>query len=353
MPVISVIVPVYNTEKYLKRCVDSILSQTFADLELILVDDGSTDNSGNICEQYAVSDPRVKVFHQTNQGQAAARNYALDWILTNSSSEWISFVDSDDWIHPEMLEFLYRVVCENNTQISICGFIQTDHDIPTIEDKQFYVKLYNVEDFYCDNTNIWAVVPWGKLYHRNCFKEIRYPSVRACEDEFVTYKILFQFKEVPVVEATLYCYYMSNNSTMRSNWTPKRLVGIQALEERMRYLKQNHYQKAWCKTAEIYVLWGLYDQIKQIDELPNALEYKKYRSKLMCKLKIEFLRYRKVCGFYLDNYMWVYEKVYPKFMRIYWFIQGQIYKFQRLKNNVDYIRCGLERRSEVLCRKSV
>lgn len=331
MPVISVIVPVYNTEKYLKRCVDSILAQTFADLELILIDDGSTDRSGSICDQYAVSDSRVRVFHQTNQGQAVARNYALDWILTNSDSKWISFVDSDDWIHPQMLEFLYRTVCENDTQISICGFEQTSHNTPVVKDVSFSVKFCNVEDFYCENTGVWAVVPWGKLYHRDCFKEIRYPVVRACEDEFVTYKILFQFQEVPVIEAPLYCYYMSDNSTMRSTWTPKRLAGLQALEERMRYLKQIHYRKAWCKTAEIYVLWGLYDQIKQIDELSNAAEYKKYRSKLMRKLRLEFLRYRKVCGFDLDNYLWVYEKVYPKFMRIYWFVQGQICKFKRLK----------------------
>ena len=118
---------------------------------------------------------------------------------------------------------------------------------------------------------------------------------------------------------------------MRSGWTPKRLAGIQALEERMHYLKKTHYRKAWGKTAEIYVLWGLYDQIKQIDELPNAAEYKKQRSRLMRKLRLEILRYRKVCGFDLDSYLWVYEKAYPGFMRIYWFVQGQRLKFRRSK----------------------
>lgn len=331
MPAISVIVPVYNTEKYLKRCVDSILSQTFADFELILVDDGSTDSSGNICDQYAAFDSRVRVFHQNNQGQAVARNYALDWIMENSNSQWISFVDSDDWIQPQMLEYLHRTVCEYNTKISICGFVQTSHETSNTEPASFSVEFFKVEDFYCENTDVWAVVPWGKLYHRDCFKEIRYPVVRACEDEFVTYKILFQFREVPVIKAPLYRYYMSDNSTMRSTWSPKKLAGLQALQERMHYLKQTHYRKAWCKTAEIYVLWGLYDQIKQIDELSNSAEYKKHRSKLMRKLRFDFLRYRKVCGFELDKYLWVYEKTYPGFMRIYWFIQGQKRKFQRIK----------------------
>ena len=98
MPLISVIVPVYNTEHYLHRCVDSILAQTFTDFELLLVDDGSTDKSSEICEEYVASDCRVRVFHHENQGQAAARNQALDWMFANSDSKYISFIDSDDWI---------------------------------------------------------------------------------------------------------------------------------------------------------------------------------------------------------------------------------------------------------------
>ena len=329
MPEISVIVPVYNTEKYLSRCIDSILNQTYTDFELILVDDGSTDHSGDICEDYVRKDSRVRVFHQKNQGQAAARNFALDWIDQNSSSAWISFIDSDDWIHPQMLDYLYGVVCNNKTKIGICGYSQTVGDMPKIEQEQLYTKFYDIETFYCENADVWAVVPWGKIYHKDCFKGIRYPLVRACEDEFVTYKILFQFSKLPVIEAPLYYYFVRENSTMSSAWTPKRLAGVSALRERMRFFQNTQYQMAWKKTVEIYVLWGLYHQIKQIDGLPNGKEYKKYRIKLMRELRFGFLRYRKRCSFHLDNYMWVYEEAYPKFMRIYWFIQGQICKFQR------------------------
>lgn len=331
MPIVSIIVPVYNTERYLTRCIESILSQTFTDFELILIDDGSTDKSGTICDKYRSVDSRIRVFHQRNQGQAVARNNALDWIKKYSDSRWISFVDSDDWIHPQMIEFLYHAVCTWNTQISICKFVQTKYDKQAVEDMEFSAKLYDTEEFYCENADVLAVVPWGKLYHRNCFKEIRYPAVRACEDEFVTYKILFKFQKVLVINAPLYNYYMSNDSTMRSVWTPKRLAGIQALKERIGYLKHTHYREAWRKTAEKYILWGLYDQIKQIDKLPNALEYKRYRNKLMRELRVEFLHYRKVCGFNLDDHLWAYEKIYPRFMQIYWFIQGQKCKFKELK----------------------
>jgi len=209
VPEISVIVPIYNTEKYLARCIDSILLQTYTDFELILVDDGSTDQSGMICEDYARKDSRVRVFHQKNQGQAAARNFALDWIDKNSSSAWISFVDSDDWIHPQMLEYLYGIACNNKTKIGICGYSQTVGDMPRIEQEQLCTRFYDVETFYCENVDVWAVVPWGKIYHKDCFKGIRYPLVRACEDEFVTYKILFQFSTLPVMEAPLYYYFMS------------------------------------------------------------------------------------------------------------------------------------------------
>lgn len=331
MPEISVIVPIYNTEKYLARCIDSILLQTYTDFELILVNDGSTDQSGMICEDYAKKDSRVRVFHQKNQGQAAARNFALDWIDQNSSSTWISFVDSDDWIHPQMLEYLYGIAYNNKTKIGICGYSQTVGDMPKIEQEQLCTKFYDVESFYCENADVWAVVPWGKIYHRDCFKGIRYPLVRACEDEFVTYKILFQFSTLPVMEAPLYYYFMSENSTMRSVWTPKRLAGIKALRERMQFFKKTQYQRAWSLSVKIYLLWGLYGQMTQIEELPNAADYKFIQKKLLYKLKIDFLRYRRKEKFDMQTYLYVYEKIYPKFMRFYWLIQGQIHKVMKSK----------------------
>ena len=105
---ISVIVPIYNVEPYLRRCIDSILAQTHVNFELILVDDGSPDHCGEICDEYAMHDDRIVVIHQKNCGVAAARNAGIDWTFANSDSEWLTFVDSDDYIHPEYLERLYN-----------------------------------------------------------------------------------------------------------------------------------------------------------------------------------------------------------------------------------------------------
>jgi len=113
MPAISIIVPVYKVEAYLARCVDSILDQSFRDFELILVDDGSPDNCGAICEEYARKDSRIHVIHQENGGLSAARNAGIDWAFENSNSQWLTFVDSDDWLHREYLNVLYRAVMQS------------------------------------------------------------------------------------------------------------------------------------------------------------------------------------------------------------------------------------------------
>ena len=120
MSIISVIVPVYNVEPYLNRCVDSILEQTFTDFELILVDDGSPDNCPAICDEYARKDSRIHVIHQKNGGLSDARNAGIDWVVANSDSQWISFVDSDDWVHPMYLFTLLSAVKTTNTYVSVC-----------------------------------------------------------------------------------------------------------------------------------------------------------------------------------------------------------------------------------------
>ena len=126
MPEISVIVPVYKVENFIHRCVDSILCQSFHDFELILVDDGSPDSCGEICEDYAAKDSRIHVIHQKNGGLSAARNTGIDWVLANSSSHWISFVDCDDWVHPDFLKGLYSSAEQTLCKISACGFYRTE-----------------------------------------------------------------------------------------------------------------------------------------------------------------------------------------------------------------------------------
>jgi glycosyltransferase involved in cell wall biosynthesis len=123
MPAISVIVPVYKVEKYIHRCVDSILGQTFTDFELILVDDGSPDSCGAICDEYAAKDSRV-VIHQENGGLSAARNAGIEWSFDHSNSGWMTFIDSDDWVHPQYLELLHRACLENGTALRSVSMLQ-------------------------------------------------------------------------------------------------------------------------------------------------------------------------------------------------------------------------------------
>ena len=175
-PLISIIVPVYNTEPYLKRCIDSILRQTYINLEIILVDDGSTDASGSICDEYKQQDPRIVVIHQSNKGVSAARNAALDI----ASGEYISFVDSDDWIDFNMIKVLYDCINKNQADISIANFYSSDTDSIV---KRNNVKIYNKEKALCAlmaSNEIHGVV-WAKLFEKKLFQDTEF-----CEDIFVS-----------------------------------------------------------------------------------------------------------------------------------------------------------------------
>lgn len=324
MAEIGIIVPVFNTEKYLSRCIQSILAQTFTDFELLLVDDGSTDKSGEICKQYAKFDSRVRVFYQKNQGQGAARNRALDWIYANNSCEWLCFVDSDDWLHPKMLEYLYQTAKQYNSKISICQFEKKAEEVPDNEIDQLSVKIYQTEEFYCCN-HLHSVVVWGKLYHRDCFSELRFPEIRACEDAFVAYRILFQFTVLPVVEAPLYMYFLSPVSTMRSVWKPKRLLALTAGEEQLRYFKEQHYEEAYKNCAKQYIqtIAGELQILKKSDKDMQ----KQYGKSLRRKLRKEIRKYKFECPFHGNE--WIFEQAYPGCMRIYWILAARLCRLRR------------------------
>ena len=148
MPTISIIVPVYKVENYIHRCVDSILGQTYADFELILVDDGSPDNCGAICDDYAAKDSRVVVIHQENGGLSAARNAGIDWVLANSNSQWLTFIDSDDWVNKTYLESLLEVADEEDSLISVCNFLTASKENGADQVGSTGSRKIKVPDFY-------------------------------------------------------------------------------------------------------------------------------------------------------------------------------------------------------------
>ena len=232
MPQISIIIPVYNAEKFLNKCVDSILNQTFSDFELILVDDGSPDGSGAICDDYAAKDDRVRVIHQRNQGQSVARNNAMEQM----QGSWVMFVDSDDWMHPRALELLYDAVQKQNVKISVCGYADTTGEDPEVAEESLTVERWTPKDLYMQRF-INATVCWGKLYHRDCFAGIRFPVGKYIDDEYFTYRLLFAQKELAVISAPLYAYFVNPNSITKRSWNPKRLDAWGAYEEQLAFFE--------------------------------------------------------------------------------------------------------------------
>lgn len=182
---ISVIVPVYNVEPYVRKCLDSIINQTYRDLEILVVDDGSTDRSGEICDEYVKQDERVQVFHTENKGLSAARNLGLD----KATGEWIGFVDSDDWIEPDMYEKLLRRAEETGTDIVECGGC-TDYMTKSIRRPAFQGTANGAEALEALIRNeIWTQV-WNKIWSHHLFAGIRFPEGRSFEDVATTYKLI-------------------------------------------------------------------------------------------------------------------------------------------------------------------
>lgn len=216
VPKLSIIVPVYQAESYLKRCIDSILNQTMHDFELILIDDGSTDHSGKICDEYAVHDPRIKVVHKKNEGQASARNEGLNSV----KGKYVGFVDNDDQIMPDMFEFLINNIENVNADISACSFIQDNGD-GTTESKDHTFKkmiLSNVEGVkeFLSRTKL-DIYLWTKIYRKEFLEEysIRFESGKTDEDFLFNFEA-FRHAKLTVAEDTpKYIYYFRKDSACR------------------------------------------------------------------------------------------------------------------------------------------
>lgn len=209
---VSIIVPVYNTDKFLHRCIDSILAQTYTDFELLLIDDGSKDSSGTICDEYAAKDVRVRVFHKENGGVSSARNMGLD----NARGEWITFVDSDDWIDDNYLEALYGACIVSGSDIVFCGFRVVDKKILLAEKLPIIWQNNKSEDLnkyiLCAWTSVWASLQRKSLYVDNAVRFLEGISYR--EDFHVMVRLLLYAKKVTSIYYFLYNYLQHSNSLL-------------------------------------------------------------------------------------------------------------------------------------------
>lgn len=238
---ISIIVPIYNVEKYLNRCVESIIRQSYTNLEIILIDDGSTDNCYEICIQYKKKDKRIKVIHQQNEGLSSARNTGV----ANAKGDYISFVDSDDWIHPDFIRNLYYTMKKNNSQIVECLAIPISTyfiDDNNIEFDCLENQEFNGEECFNEfiKGKFFKQTVWNKLYKKEVLEDLLFEVGKIHEDEYWTYQVFDKAKKVSYVNYIGYYYFQRNDSIMGRKFSIKNMDGFEARCERLAFVKKNH-----------------------------------------------------------------------------------------------------------------
>lgn len=280
-PQICVIVPVYKVEKYIHRCVDSILAQTFQQFQLILVDDGSPDSCGEICEGYAAADPRIRVLHRENGGLSAARNTGIAWMLENSPSPYLTFIDSDDWIHPQYLEILLHGLLASHAGVSMVGRVYTDRYTNTFEhfDTLPEPVLYAPEELFLSRE--WDFnYAWGKLYRREHFRTLRYPEGKNFEDVFTTYQVFFSEEKIALTDAGLYFYFRNAEGISHSPWNPKELVIFEGMEQQLAFYRGKGFARAYEKEHRLYLNHFAYQLTRIRDNKQDLKRNKPYIRKL-------------------------------------------------------------------------
>lgn len=241
---IYIIVPVYNAESFLNRCIDSILLQYYSSFRLILVDDGSTDRSGEICDRYAEQDDRIVVLHRGNGGQAAAKNTGIEYAYSISDDGWITFIDSDDWVHPQYLEALLNAVKKDHTEISVCDLIKTDGKHIFSCEAPSEPQVISPEDLWVNN-RLAATVPVCKLFSKDVFRGFRFPEGKVHEDEFLMYRPLFSRSLISYIDSPLYYYYQNTAGiTLQVSWNPARADCVTAFSEQCSFFREHHYPNA-------------------------------------------------------------------------------------------------------------
>lgn len=272
---ISVIVPVYKVEKYLRKCVDSILAQTYKDFEVILVDDGSPDNCGKICDEYAKKDKRIKVVHKENGGLSDARNVGIK----NAKGEYLSFIDSDDYVSPDFLEVLYRLANQNNADISVCEAVIVKED----QNAQFN----NIEKYELMDKNLalvemiyfrkFSVNTWNKLYKKELFDEILFPKGLLYEDLATTYKLVDKSNKVVYTPAKLYAYVQRGGSIMGQTGYKMKKDKVEIVDEMTDYFAENSDKRLFAGIFN-YLINDVY-KMTSVGNLVSSKEYRKVLKK--------------------------------------------------------------------------
>ncbi len=242
-PKISVIVPVYKVENYLDRCVKSILDQTYENLEILLVDDGSPDNCPKMCDEYAINDSRIKVIHKPNGGLSDARNAGID----ASTGEYITFIDSDDWISANCIEILMHILRKNNTLISVIDTVESDG---TKESERSYSAGFNGKEVYTAQEAMQVIFlqrefntsAWAKLYHRSIFDGFRFTKGIFYEDLDLIYKLFDKAGKVSFSPEGKYYYFQRNDSIVHAKFDSRHFVLVDISAEILKFVDERYPQ---------------------------------------------------------------------------------------------------------------
>ncbi len=297
---ISVIVPIYNVEKYVRKCLDSLVNQTLKQIEIICIDDGSTDRSGTIADEYCNTDaegngkewPVIRVIHTKNRGLSAARNRGID----EAQAEWLMFVDSDDWVDERFCEIPWKAAIENKADLVIFGAISEKNG--KLKSRKSQKRNIHISEGLIDNQRAQdngGIVTWNKLYKLELFNSIRYPEGRYFEDVFVTHKIVNVAQSIVYVDCCLYTHVYRKNSISRNHSLMMRKEFFAATKVRYKDLVINGYSKKNATSLLCIGALGLLSTMKECDdkiyveaeEIVGSI--KEMPDSLSCKQKIAFI----------------------------------------------------------------
>ncbi len=267
-PLISIIIPVYKVEVYLKKCIESVINQSYQNLQIILVDDGSPDNCGNICDEYCAKDSRIEVIHKSNGGLSDARNVGI----SKAKGEYIGFVDSDDYIEKSMFSDLYNLLIEHDADVSICNFYVVENGELILKNKNTGIKEYDkiriLEEVLLDK-NIQSYA-WNKLYKKSLFDNVKYPLGKKYEDIGTTFYLLEKCNKVVISGKPEYYYVVRKDSIVNNNSENTVIDYIDLIIQRYNYVqeKYSHEEKLQKKyTQTEYTEQNIYN---------NLIKYNKY-----------------------------------------------------------------------------
>jgi len=238
MEKISIIIPIYNSELYLKRCLDSIINQTYSNLEIILVNDGSIDNSYQLCLDYPKKDNRIKVFNQKNQGAGVARNLGLK----NSTGDYITFIDSDDYIENDYIEYLYNLLVKNDCDIAVTSFLECKKEKVKVINRDIGLKM--LANFQIE------FAPWGKLYKKSIIKDVMFSKTKNYEDIVFVGKAFFNSRKIVVSNQKKYHYVKRENSQSTMPFNKTEFDRVKNSYELYQFISKNN--KTLSKLYKLY-----------------------------------------------------------------------------------------------------